>query len=69
MGIRNDSVLRYPETHGGMLGEYAQRYGCMEIDKQYWSLFGLAHVFEQKFENEKERNQTCPCRRGGTKVN
>ncbi|OQC32321.1 MAG: hypothetical protein BWX70_00644 [Verrucomicrobia bacterium ADurb.Bin070] len=52
-----------------MLGEYAQRYGCMEIDQRYWSLFGLAHVFEQKFENEKERNQTCPCRRGGTKVN
>lgn len=36
--------LVYSDSPQGMLAEYAQRYGCVEIDQWYWSLFGADKV-------------------------
>lgn len=34
----------YSDSPRDMLSEYAQRYGCVEIDQWYWSLFGADKV-------------------------
>jgi len=34
----------YSDSPRDMLAEYSQRYGCVEIDQWYWSLFGADKV-------------------------
>ncbi len=52
--------LVYSDSPQDMLSEYAQRYGCVEIDQWYWSLFGADKVSLPRPETVAQYAESVP---------